>query len=189
MPKPKNIPIFGKVHVTSSLQKRHWHNQEKSEKDLQQQIFFKTDSQEVSLKGNPHKFATVTEKGIDPFKSTTCPFCLSYSKLRLFLISTKKGFDRGRGLCPVCGQGMKLQTLVKMEKWSAKEYAQFVFDYRTSGFWQKIVFATWSKHLKMMNWSQPFWDEYKRLKGDLPGAEEQKEFDDKWNDYEESQPR
>ena len=81
---------------------------------------------------------------------------------------------------------MKLQTLVKMEKWSAKEYAQFVFDYRTSGFWQKIVFATWSKHLKMMNWSQPFWDEYKRLKGDLPGAEEQKEAEDKWNDYEAS---
>jgi transcription elongation factor Elf1 len=136
LPKPRNIPVFGKIHVASGLQKKHWHNEEEVQKDLQQSIFFKTENQEITLKGNPHKFATVTEKGIDPFKNTTCPFCLSYSKLRLFLISTKKGFDRGRGVCPVCGQGMKLQTLVKMEKWTAKEYAQFVFDYRSSMFWQ-----------------------------------------------------
>jgi hypothetical protein len=176
-------PVFGKVSVQSHRERQRWRRQEHVKKDLQQTVF-QSEASDVLIKGNPHKFATVTEKGIDPFKSTTCPFCLSYSKLRLFLISTSKGFDRGRGKCPVCGQGMKLQTLVKMEKWTPQEYAKFVFDYRSQGFWQKIKFETWSKHLKMMNWTQPFWDEYKRLKDDLPDAEGQRAAEDKWSDYE-----
>jgi transcription elongation factor Elf1 len=184
----KSAPIFGKVSVESLRNRQRIRYQERAKKDLQQNVFSLTEAQEVAVKGNPHKFAVISEKGIDPFRKTTCPFCLSYNRLNRFLISTKKGFDRGRGECPICGQGMKLATLVNMEKWTVTEYAAFVFAYRQSGFWQKIDFATWSKHLKMMGWNQPFWDEYKRLKGDLPeaDAEQQKKDDEAWAGYEES---
>lgn len=162
----KQIPIDGLLRNDSQIQHQRDIRLEKAKKDLRQTVFFQTEGKEVSIKSNPHKFAIITEKGIDPFKNTTCPFCLGISRLRLFLISTKKGFDRGKGKCPLCGQGMRLQTLVKMETWKPEEYAAFVFGYRTSGFWQKIDFATWKKRLGLMGWTQPFWDEYKRLRGD-----------------------
>jgi hypothetical protein len=149
-----------------SLDHRRYVRQEHAKKDKEQTVFFKDATGETNFKGNPRTWATFTERGIDPFKDVTCPFCLGLNKLRLFLISTKKGYDRGRGKCPLCDQGIKLQTLINMSSWTPEQYAAFVFDYRRSGFWQKIQFSTWKKRLGMMGWTRQFWDEYKKLKGE-----------------------
>jgi hypothetical protein len=167
------------------LEHRKFVRQEHAKQDLQQTVFFQEESKEIDFKGNPNKYAKLTEKGVDPFRNTTCPFCLGYNRLRLFLVSTKKGYDRGKGKCPLCGQGAKLQTLVKMETWGPEEYAQFVFDYRSSGFWQKIKFHEWKKRLTLMCWTEQFWNEYRRLRGDAPDAEREKELEEKWKTYEE----
>ena len=191
MPKVKEVhKVNGQAGKPSGKQLRKWRIQSSCGEDKAQMLFSQSSGQEVVLKANPSKFVTITEKGIDPFKKTTCPFCLSFSQLRTFLISTKKGFDRGKGSCPICGLGMQLQTLVKMEKWTAKEYAEFVFNYRTSGFWQKIqpFFQTWKKHLSMMGWTKEFWDEYKKRRDgvDLPDAETQRSYENAYAAYEES---
>ena len=134
----------------------------------------------------------ITEKGIDPFLNVRCPFCLSHLPLTKFLITRydrkgrSKGFDRGKGKCPECGQGMRLQTFMSMRTWMLAKapeegvllYAAWVYEYRRSGFFQKIKFAQFNSMLKSMGWSRDFWDEYKRLKGDLPSAEEQDRVDD-----------
>lgn len=160
---------------------------ERAKQDMQQTIFFQDPKEnKVDFQGNPSKFAKLTEKGIDPFRNTTCPFCLGLSRFRLFLISGKKGFNRALGKCPLCGQGDKLQTLVKMELWGPEEYAEFVFDYRRSGFWQKINFDTWTKRLALMKWTDRFWTKYKQLRGDGPDPEREKELEQQWKNYEES---
>ncbi len=185
----------GIVGRPTAAQERRWSAHDRVGKDLQQTVFCTSEAADVVIKGNPHKFAKLEEKGVDPYKMTTCPFCLSFHRVNGFFISTKKGIDRGRGRCPVCGTGMKLQTLVKMIEWADKSnkegvklYAAWVYAYRSSGFWQKIApfFETFKKHLRMMGWSREFWDEYKRLKGDLPSAEQRKKDDDAWAGYEES---
>ena len=170
-----------------SLGHRKFTRQERAKQDMQQTVFFQDAKEKtIDFKGNPNQWVKFTEKGIDPFKNTTCPFCLGYNRLRLFLVSTKKGYDRGSGKCPLCGKGAKLQTLVKMETWGPEEYAAFVFDYRSSGFWQKIKFDTWKKRLGMMGWNEQFWNEYRRLRGDAPDAEREKELEEKWKEYEET---
>jgi hypothetical protein len=77
-----------------------------------------------------------------------------------------------------------------MEAWSAKEYAAWVFEYRSSGFWQKVqpFFETWKKHLGMMKWSKDFWDEYKRLRDGVtvPDSATLQRENDAYLDYEES---
>lgn len=142
--------------------KKKWAVQEKVKKDMAQTVFF-AENNTVDFKGNPNKYAMVTSKGIDPFKFSTCPFCLSWLQIRKTLISTKKGYDRGQGECPVCKKGFKLATLVMMQKCTAQQYAKWVFDYK--GFWKKVDFEHWKKHLGMMKWAEPFWVEYKAVAG------------------------
>jgi hypothetical protein len=90
--KKRSVPSNGLVQNQNSIQRRACRNIEKLAKERQQQVFsFNSETQQVILKENPSKFATIQEKGIDPFKKGTCPFCLGISQLRLFLISTKEG--------------------------------------------------------------------------------------------------
>ena len=189
--KPKQIPMFGTASRPSGLQEKKWRVQSKCSEDKQQSVFCVA-NESVGLKENPSKFATITQKGIDPFLNVRCPFCLSHLPLTKFLITRydgkgrSKGFDRGKGKCPECGQGMRLQTLMSMRTWMLAKspeagillYAAWVYEYRRSGFFQKIKFAQFNSMLKSMGWSRDFWDEYKRLKGDLPSAEEQERVDD-----------
>jgi hypothetical protein len=119
----------------------------------------------------------------------TCPFCLGMDKLRVFLISTKKGYNRAQGKCPLCGNGARLQTLVYMTSWTPEQYAAFVYPYARMGFWKKINaigFGTWKKRLQMMGWTERFWNEYKRLRGDLEEEEKEKEYEKEWEAYERS---
>lgn len=201
MPKPKRVPIYGTIHnCWSSGQAKMRSGQSKAAEDLQQSVFAVSASREIELKGNPNKFATVQEKGIDPFLKTRCPFCLCCHPITKFLITKYdksgkgKGFDRGRGKCPECGEGMQLKTLTLMRKWTlenpadgVKQFAAFIYSYRSSGVWQKkIKFVQFNSMLKSMGWHKEFYTEYKRLKGDLPTAEETKRVDDLADAYEES---
>ena len=200
MGKPKRVPIYGTIHnCWSSGQAKIRSGQSRAAEDLQQSVFAVSASREVELKGNPNKFATVQEKGIDPFLKTRCPFCLCFHPITKFLITkfdkkgNNKGYNRGSGKCPDCGQGMQLKTLTMMRKWTIEDpvagvklYANWVYGYRQSGFFQKIKFADFNSMLKSMKWSREFWDEYKRLKGDLPSAEEQEKADAEWAAYEKS---
>lgn len=92
-----------------------------------------------------------------------CPFCLYTAKLSAFLVTSKDGYQQGKAHCPDCNNNMMMKSLYN--DWTAKEYAEWVFNYRRSGFWQKCPFATWKKRLHKMGWIHEFWIRYKDLKG------------------------
>lgn len=140
--------------------KEKW-NREMKIKEAQAQMCFTTDG---SLKHNESKLIKVEAPKIDFTKNVTCPFCLSWLPLGKFLISTKKGYNQGTGHCPICDQKMKMKTLFGLGKWTPEQYAQFITEYPTGAFWKKVKsFEEWKKRLSLMKWSQPFWNEYKRL--------------------------
>jgi hypothetical protein len=92
-----------------------------------------------------------------------CPFCLYQAKLSAFFISNKKGISQTNAHCPDCNHDMRMKSL--WNNWGAKEYAEWVFDYRHSGFWQKCPFAKWKERLHKIGWAHEFWTRYKELKG------------------------
>jgi hypothetical protein len=169
----------------SAADHRRYARQEKAKYILQQQIFAQ-EKGELTLKENPFKYAKLEEKGVDPTKSVTCPFCLGLEKLRLFLVSTKKGFDRGNGKCPLCGHRMRFQTLLKVMS-SPEQYAVFAFTYPAWSFWERVKhagFNVWKRRLKMMDWTERFWDEYKRQRGDTEEEEEERRLKNEVDAYE-----
>jgi hypothetical protein len=93
-----------------------------------------------------------------------CPFCLHQDKLSAFFVSTTTGISQSKACCPECHNGMLMKSLYN--DWGAKEYADWVFDYRKSGFWKKCPFDKWKKRLHDIGWSIEFWARYKQLKGD-----------------------
>jgi transcription elongation factor Elf1 len=93
-----------------------------------------------------------------------CPFCFHKDDIGIYLISTKKGFHKSLGKCPECGNEMQIKTLTA--DMSIEQYAEFVFGYSKSGFWQKINFKKFNERLKAIGWSERFWLKYKQLKGD-----------------------
>ena len=88
-----------------------------------------------------------------------CPFCLENSNK--FIIENK-----GLIKCPNCSNFMKLKTLLFIKDCSNFEYAQWVFDYRLSGFFKKINFELWIKKMHELGMSCEFWEKYKELKGE-----------------------
>jgi hypothetical protein len=100
-----------------------------------------------------------------------CPFCLETSKLKNFVIgrgfkTTKTKLDFTLAECPHCKNRMWWKTLITMLKWNAKEYAEFVFGYRHSGFWKKIPdFNKWKIRLFKIGFSYSFWLRYNELNG------------------------
>lgn len=92
-----------------------------------------------------------------------CPFCLHAAKLQAFLVSTKKGISQSKAACPECKNGMMMKSLTT--EWSPEEYADWVYNYRSMGFWQKVPFNLWKERLHKIGWSHRFWTRYKELKG------------------------
>ncbi len=88
-----------------------------------------------------------------------CPFCLENSNK--FIIENK-----GLIKCPNCSNFMKLKTLLFIKDCSNSEYAQWVFNYRLSGFFKKINFELWIKKMHELGMSCEFWEKYKELKGE-----------------------
>ena len=138
---------------------RKYMREEKAKEDKQQAI--------LSTEGiapNPQHYAMKTDVIIFTEKKVTCPFCLGLEQFGKFLTSTKKGFSHSDGKCPLCGQGMRLKTLLQMGKMTAREYAEWVQPYSHSGFFQKIDYTVWKNRLKLMGWTEEFWDRYNELK-------------------------
>jgi len=96
----------------------------------------------------------------------SCPFCLHSERINAFLISAKKGYDKRLAQCPECKQKMMIKSLTS--NWTPEEYAQFMYDYARQGGWKKVQFKVWSYRLKKIGWSQRFWNEYMKLKGESP---------------------
>lgn len=95
-----------------------------------------------------------------------CPFCLHKSKLLNFLFSIKKGFHKGLGKCPECKQKARFETLLTIPNFTAKEFADFIFDYGKY-FWAKCRFEKFRNRLYGdKGYAKLFWEEYKRLKGE-----------------------
>ena len=88
-----------------------------------------------------------------------CPFCLENSNK--FIIENK-----GLIKCSNCSNFMKLKTLLFIKDCSNFEYAQWVFNYRLSGFFKKINFELWTKKMHKLGMSYEFWEKYKELKGE-----------------------
>jgi len=93
-----------------------------------------------------------------------CPFCLHKDRINLYLISTKKGYDKRLGQCPECHKKMNIDTLTK--KMTPEQFAEFAFGYSSSGYWQKVNFKVFNFRLEKMGWAQKFWTKYRELKGD-----------------------
>jgi len=93
-----------------------------------------------------------------------CPFCLHKDKIEAYLISTKKGYHKGLGLCPECKNKMQLKTLTS--KMTPEQFAEFAYGYRADGYWQKMPFTKFNERLKQIGWAQRFWNKYRQLKGE-----------------------
>jgi hypothetical protein len=104
----------------------------------------------------------------------SCPFCLHSDKISNFLISGKKGYDKRLGLCPECKNKMMIKTLTA--NMTPEQYAQFMYEYSRQGGWQKVQFPVWSYRLQKIGWSQRFWNEYRKLKGEAVSTESYDEY-------------
>jgi hypothetical protein len=91
-----------------------------------------------------------------------CPFCLNFE---LFSLFSKKG---NLYTCPKCENKVMLKTLYNVRKMTAQDFAKWVFEYRLSGFFDKINFQEWNKKLfdVCFGFGFDFWEEYKKLKGE-----------------------
>lgn len=128
---------------------------EKAKYDAQQYTL----NPDLSIIINQRKYAK-KEMEKDFTKIVMCPFCLNTTELWRFK------FNGGLRICQNCLNRMRLETLIKIS--SIEEFAKFVFNYRFSGFWDKIYpdFKAWNKKLFELGLSLEFWEEYKKLKGD-----------------------
>jgi len=104
----------------------------------------------------------------------SCPFCLHSDKIGSFLISRKKGYDKRLGHCPECNNNMEIKTLTA--NMTPEQYAQFMYEYSRQGGWQKVQFKVWSFRLQKIGWSQRFWNEYRKLKGEAVSTESYDEY-------------
>lgn len=145
---------------TSALEHRRYLRQEKAKQDLYQRTLSQGGSEP-----NLNPFTVRPEPTLDISKKTTCPFCLGLSEFRLFLTSSKKGFNTYLGNCPLCHQNVTLRVLKNMRTWGPREFAEFVAPYSLEGFWKKMDFKTWKNRLTIMGWASEFWDRYHELKG------------------------
>lgn len=141
-----------------------YQREEKARYDKQQTILT-----ENTIKPNPRKYAE-TQLEDQYNKKVICPFCLTWTTIQKMLISTKSGYNKGLGCCPNCHNNIQFKTLFNMLEWEPPQFAKWIYDYRLTGFWQKIKpsFQEWNKQLYNLGFGfgKEFWDTYKRLKGE-----------------------
>lgn len=90
-----------------------------------------------------------------------CPFCLTMRTYKEFVIN-KRLLQ-----CPECHNNMRESSLIiSSDSSSIFGYVLWVYDYGRE-FWKKIDFKLFNDRLKTYGISRLFWDEYKRLKGQV----------------------
>jgi hypothetical protein len=147
-----------------SKSQRKYHREQIAKGDQSQACFRPDGSVDPRIKPE------VVSESLDTLKVVMCPFCLGKDRLQVFLVSTKKGISRSKAHCPHCNNGMLLHTL--LVEWSPESFADFVYGYRKSGYWQKISFADWKQKLEELGWARPFWDHYKEMKAENADEDE-----------------
>ena len=137
-----------------------WKEQQKAIEDKEQ-----TQLDKNGCIPNPYKNAQKTYATFDFSKKVLCPFCLEYNEMFRFI--KKRGFF----ICPVCGNDMMFRTLVK--EMDIPDFARWVFEYRLSGFFQKVYpsFKEWNNKLWNLGIAKEFWENYKKLRGDNENEE------------------
>lgn len=93
-----------------------------------------------------------------------CPFCLYIDNIYKFRVKTKEGYSEKRARCPDCDNLMQIRSLTK--PMSIEEYAEWVFNYSLSGFWEKCPYKKFRERMWKLGWSRRFWKKYKELKGE-----------------------
>lgn len=114
-----------------------------------------------------------------------CPFCLHIGQLYQYEITLKSGKISQKYECPECHQHMRKESLTS--HMTTEEYAQWVWDYRSYGFFQIINFEKWNGRLRDIGISYDFWRYYKILKAKY-GKTDYDSVEQSWNDYEKTGP-
>lgn len=116
---------------------------------------------------NDFKFAKIPLADILKEKATLCPFCLHQNFITHFI------YNQGFYQCVFCKNKMTEKTILNMIQWftecnspNIKEFAKWVYNYRLSGFFQKIQFKEWNEALKDLGLSYDFWGYYNQFKGE-----------------------
>lgn len=115
---------------------------------------------------NPNNFAKIFFADKVKDKMVICPFCLNIEYLSSYIL------DKGLYKCKYCKNRMTEKTLniifdiFNQQKIDIAAYALWVYNYRLSGFFEKVDFKYWNNQMWKMSISQEFWDNYKRLKGE-----------------------
>lgn len=192
MKKKKLAPSSGKISVQTASEAKKFKKHEKAEEDKQQRIF----GADGAIKPNPSKFAVIEGPKIDFNKKVTCPICLSWGSLNKFLISTKKGYDKGSAKCPFCNRIVKIKTLFGLTTWTPEQYAHFVYTYPAGAFFAKVKeipggFDKWKERLRIMKWSTQFWSQYRAEKAESGEETIRKadEYEADWADREKEAAR
>ena len=86
-----------------------------------------------------------------------CPFCLKNYLFKEFLQDNKKMLK-----CPFCHNEMLFDTIKKVLKMNAKQFAEFVYRYPFYEFWKKCKFETFTYTLNKLGISIDFLDSYKK---------------------------
>jgi hypothetical protein len=142
-----------------------WKEQQKIIYDIKQYKL----NPDLTISKNNFRFAK-EESDIKYDEVVLCPFCLMSYELGKFALR------KGLRVCPCCGTKLKLSTLSEIR--DLNKFVQFVYNYRLNGFWGKICmdipqkthdtrFNEWNKRLSNLGLSRDFWDNYKRLRGDI----------------------
>lgn len=137
---------------------------------------------ENGIKPNTSPLARITT--INYGQNVFCPFCLHKDSISKFMVNKRLG------ICPECKNGMLIETLIRMLKWSAEDYAKFVFEYPYAHFWSKCEakFHIWKQRLYHLNMSNDFWLVYKKLKEREECTENVEDMNDlEWQQYLEKQ--
>lgn len=133
-----------------------------------QKVYYDKQQTKLSIDGceqNSFMFAK-NLPNIEYWMVVTCPFCLEHNQFWRF--KKKQGLYK----CPICTNEMMLTTLAITFDLSTNEaienFAQWVFNYRRNGFFQKIYpkFEKWNKRLWELKISFVFWQKYNKLKGE-----------------------
>ena len=66
-------------------------------------------------------------------------------------------------VCPDCKVQFRSYSLVS-ENMEIEDFAKWVFDYRSVGYWQKCNRTKLMERLYQYGWAKEFWDAYKKLK-------------------------
>lgn len=141
-----------------------WKTQQKTIEDAQQYLL----NPDLTITKNNHKYMK-KEPNVKFDTVVLCPFCLRYYSLDKFLLR------KGLRVCPNCTAQLKLSTLTEIS--DLDKFVNFVFNYRFSGFWDKICldipqkskdsrFNEWNKRLFTLGLSLEFWRKYRMMKGE-----------------------